>query len=336
MSYNPSGRHAQPSWDGSPQTPPWGPNPAPRQPQHPPQEQYPPQQQYPPQEQYPQPGYPPQYPSQGGGYPQQQYQQYPPAPPVAAQWERNNSGPSADERRWAYLRHTAGTSIRGTNAIHVTRALERLNNKQQPLAPHGITLFFVTEAPSQHLGYQVLSASRWGYSGPEYDNLVAFLTGMKATAETFIGQHERQKRQWDPRDPDFLMVNVGDIERSEQPSRYVGLGMETLNTDARQWYEVVPVLQSSGISSLQAMSYVPGEGAVRLVDGSEIRVVRDDTRRGRGSDLICNQPLDATQIYSVTQNVPEKLGVQLRQAWPAFMDLAKTLADHLNPTGQVW
>ncbi|WP_430787325.1 hypothetical protein [Actinoplanes sp. G11-F43] len=255
---------------------------------------------------------------------------------MAAQWERNNAGPSPDDRRWAYLRHSAGTSLRGTNAIHVTRALERLNNKQQPLAPHGITLFFVVDAPSQHLGYQVLSASRWGYSGPEYDNLLAFLTGMKATAETFITQHEKQKRQWDPRDPDFLMVNVGDIERGDQPARFVGLGMETLNTDARQWYEVVPVLQSSGISSLQAMSYVPGEGAIRLVDGSEIRVIRDDTRRGRGNDLICNQPLDATQIYSVTQNVPDKLGVQLRQAWPAFLDLAKTLGDHLNPNGQVW
>ncbi|SDT32562.1 hypothetical protein [Actinoplanes derwentensis] len=333
MSYNPSGRHAQPPWDGSPQTPPRGPNPAPQQ------------RQYQPPEGYQQQEYPSQYPQQQ--YPQQQQQppwqqapapsgQWQPTVPATAQWQRNNAGPSTDDRRWAYLRHSAGTSLRGTNAIHVTRALERLSSRQQPLAPHGITLFFVVEAPSQHLGYQILSASRWGYSGPEYDNLVAFLTGMRATAETFIAQHQKIKRVWDPRDPDFLMVNVGDIERSDTPARYVGLGMETLNTDSRQWYEVVPVLQSSGISSLQAMSYVPGEAAIRLVDGSEIRVVRDDTRSGRGNDLICNQPLDATQIYSVTQNVPEKMGVQLRQAWPAFLDLATTLSSHLNPDGQVW
>jgi hypothetical protein len=322
MSYNFPGRHAQPSWDDSSSTPPWGPS-------VPPQQQ---SQQYPPQ----------QYPSQQ--YPSQQNpQQQPPAwhqhatpQPPPQQWQQPQNGPSPEDRRWAYLRHSAGTSLRGINAIHVTRALERLHSRDQPLAPHGVTLFFITEAPSQHLGYQVLSASRWGYAGPEYDNLVAFLTGLNATAQTFITQHEKADRVWDPRDPDYLMVNVGDIQRPSTPTRYVGIGMETLNTDTRQWYDVVPVLLSSGISSLQAMSYVPGEGAALLVDGSEIRVVRDDNKRGRGNDLICNNPLDATQVYSTTQNVPERFGGQLRQAWPAFQELAKTLADHLNPHGQVW
>jgi hypothetical protein len=65
-------------------------------------------------------------------------------------------------------------------------------------------------------------------------------------------------------------------------------------------------------------------------------MVRDDNRRNRGNDLICNNPLDASQIYSVTPNVPEKCGAQLRQAWPAFLELATTLGDHLNPRGQVW
>jgi hypothetical protein len=312
MSYNVPGRHAHSSWDDGSQTPPWGPPVPPQQSQ-----QYPPQQ-----------------------YPQQ-HQQAPAwhqhaAPPPAQQWQQPPNGPTQEDRRWAYLRHSAGTSLRGINAIHVTRALERLHSRDQPLAPHGVTLFFVTEAPSQHLGYQVLSASRWGYAGPEYDNLVAFLTGLNATAQSFITQHEKAGRVWDPRDPDYLMVNVGDIQRPSTPTRYVGIGMETLNTDSRQWYDVVPVLLSSGISSLQAMSYVPGEGAAQLVDGSEIRVVRDDNRRGRGNDLICNNPLDATQIYSTTQNVPERFGVQLRQAWPAFQELARTLAEHLNPHGQVW
>ena len=328
MSYNSSGRHAQPAWDGGSPTPPWQP---PTAPQH----QYPPQQPYP-QQPYPQQPYPEQQPYQEQQPPGQWQPPVQQQPPPAAQWQRTRTGPSEDDRRWAYLRHSAGTSLRGINAIHVTRALERLNSRDQPLAPHGVTLFFVVEAPHQHLGYQMLSASRWGYAGPEYDNLIAFLTGLNATAKTFITQHEKQNRTWDPRDPDFLMVNVGDIERPAVPSRYVGIGMETLNTDARQWYETVPGLLSSGISSLQAMSYVPGEGAVQLVDGSEIRMVRDDNRRGRGNDLMCNQPLDATQIYSVTPNVPEKFGAQLRQAWPAFLDLAKTLGDHLNPHGQVW
>ncbi|MFC4072611.1 hypothetical protein [Actinoplanes subglobosus] len=305
MSYNIPGRHAQPSWDDGSSNPPWG--------------QPVPQQQY----------QPPQYQQQPAWHQHA-------APPPTPQWQAPQGGPSPEDRRWAYLRHSAGTSLRGINAIHVTRALERLHSRDQPLAPHGVTLFFITEAPSQHLGYQVLSASRWGYAGPEYDNLVAFLTGLNATAQTFIAQHEKAGRVWDPRDPDYLMVNVGDIQRPSTPTRYVGIGMETLNTDSRQWYDVVPVLLSSGISSLQAMSYVPGEGAVQLVDGSEIRVVRDDNRRGRGNDLICNNPLDATQVYSTTQNVPEKLGAQLRQAWPAFQDLARTLSDHLNPHGQVW
>ncbi|GIE82989.1 hypothetical protein Aph02nite_89390 [Actinoplanes philippinensis] len=314
MSYNVPGRHAQPSWDDGSPTPPWGPPVSPQQSQ-----QYPPQQ-YPQQPAYPQ---------------QPSWHQHAAPPPPPPQWQPQG-GPTQEDRRWAYLRHSAGTSLRGINAIHVTRALERLHSRDQPLAPHGVTLFFVTEAPTQHLGYQVLSASRWGYAGPEYDNLVAFLTGLNATAETFIAQHEKAGRVWDPRDPDYLMVNVGDIQRPSTPTRYVGIGMETLNTESRQWYDVVPVLLSSGISSLQAMSYVPGEGAALLVDGSEIRVVRDDNRRGRGNDLVCNNPLDATQVYSTTQNVPEKLGAQLRQAWPAFQELARTLAGHLNPSGQVW
>ncbi|WP_433795778.1 hypothetical protein [Actinoplanes sp. CA-252034] len=314
MSYNVPGRHAQPSWDDGSPTPPWGPPVSPQQPQ-----QYPPQQ----------------YPQQPAYQQQPSWHQHAAPPPPPPQWQQPG-GPTQEDRRWAYLRHSAGTSLRGINAIHVTRALERLHSRDQPLAPHGVTLFFVTEAPAQHLGYQVLSASRWGYAGPEYDNLIAFLTGLNATAETFIAQHEKAGRVWDPRDPDYLMVNVGDIERPSTPTRYVGIGMETLNTDSRQWYEVVPVLLSSGISSLQAMSYVPGEGAAQLVDGSEIRVVRDDNKRGRGNDLICNNPLDATQVYSTTQNVPERLGTQLRQAWPAFEELARTLAGHLNPHGQVW
>lgn len=244
--------------------------------------------------------------------------------------------PAPDHRRWAYLRHSAGTSLRGTNAMHVTMALERIHARQPPLAPHGVTLFFVVDAPGRHLGFQVLAASRWGYSGPEYDSLVAFLTGMRATAQTFITQHQRRRRVWDPRDPEHLLVNIGDLARTDTPARYVGLGMETLDTDSRHWYEVVPVLRSSGITSLQAMSHVPGEGAIRLVDGSEIRLVRDDTRRGLGNDLICNHPLDATQIHHVTPDVPDRLGVSLRQAWPAFTDLARTLRDHLNPAGHVW
>jgi hypothetical protein len=329
MSYNVPGRHAQPSWEEGSQPPPWGPAVNPQQYPQQPQQPYPSQQQ--PQE-YQQP-YPQGYPPQQPAWHQHAAPQQPPATP---QWHQNQSGPSPEDRRWAYLRHSAGTSLRGINAIHVTRALERLHSRDQPLAPHGVTLFFVTEAPAQHLGYQVLSASRWGYAGPEYDNLLAFLTGLNATAETFITQHEKAERIWDPRDPDYLMVNVGDIQRPPTPTRYVGIGMETLNTDTRQWYDVVPVLLSSGISSLQAMSYVPGEGAVRLVDGSEIRMVRDDNRRGRGNDLVCNNPLDATQVYSTTQNVPDKFGVQLRQAWPAFLELEKTLRDHLNPAGQVW
>jgi hypothetical protein len=332
MSYNQSGRHAQPAWDGGSQNPPWQPPP---EPQH----QYPPQQPYPRQPYPEQPAWQQPEPQRPAWQPPEQQPAWQPpeqqAPP-AARWQQNQNGPSQEDRRWSYLRHSAGTSLRGINAIHVTRALERLHSRDQPLAPHGVTLFFVIEAPHQHMGYQLLSASRWGYSGPEYDNLLAFLTGLNATAQTFIAQHEKQERVWDPRDPDFLMVNVGDIERPAVPSRYVGIGMETLNTDARQWYETVPVLLSSGISSLQAMSYVPGEGAVRLVDGSEIRMVRDDDRRGRGNDLICNNPLDASQIYSVTPNVPDKCGAQLRQAWPAFMELARTLGDHLNPRGQVW
>ena len=184
----------------------------------------------------------------------------------------------------------------GMQPVELTRPLINLDHRHASLnepiidtyrllsAVAVLSLFYVGLNPSDPLGFRVYTMSRWGYSSPENSDLSQMLQGLEETARRFIAAAATDGRRWDPRGSEYPLVNIGDFPAFPALTRYVGLDVQTLDTDRCRWSDILDKLvRMDPTASIQGLRRVPHEAAALLVDGSVLRVVNDHNELQRRS-----------------------------------------------------
>ena len=238
----------------------------------------------------------------------------------------NPAPPTPFERHEVELRHRVAAQLRRANTQHLFTAMEKARAGEQTLAAHGLSLFYAGSDPSDPLGFRIYTVSRWGYSGPEYDDLSQMLQGLDEAARKFIAAAAADDRQWDPRGPEYPLVNVGDFPMPAASTHYVGIGIETLDTDQHRWTDIVDqLMQMDPTAATRALRDVPCEAAALLVDGSQLSVVHDNNKPMGYNGVRSNRTLQAGLSHGLARPLHEGLGQTLQRAWPHFMTLSQTL-----------
>ena len=247
----------------------------------------------------------------------------------------NPAPPAPFERHEVELRHRVAHHLRRTNAQHVIMATDKARAGERPLAAHGVSLFYAGRDPHDPFGFRLYTMSRWGYSNPENDDLAHLLQGLDETARGFMAAAAAEGRQWDPRGPDHPLVNIGDFPLSPASAHYVGMAVQTLDTDRGRWTDVVDgLVRMEPTAAALALRDVPREAAALLVDGSALRVVNDHDEP-TGYDAASSRRTQPTaQSHDAIRAHSEQFGATLRRAWPYLNALSLTL-QHCSAHRQV-
>ena len=238
----------------------------------------------------------------------------------------NPAPPSPFERHEAELRHRVAHHLRQTSTRHLITAMEKARAGEKTLAAHGVTLFYAGLDPLDPLDFRIYGLSRWSYSSPENDDLSRMLRGLDEAARGFIAAAAAEDRRWDPRGPEYPLVNIGEFPAHPASAHYVGIGVQTLDTDRGRWADIVGDLtRMEPAAATRSLRDVPCEAAGILVDGSVLRTVNgydepigyDGVRRPR--------TLLAVRNNDPAHPAPVEFGDTLRRAWPCFSALSRTL-----------
>ncbi|GAA4926103.1 hypothetical protein [Actinoplanes utahensis] len=249
------------------------------------------------------------------------------------------------EKRGVELRLRVAYEMRMVNMRHLDYCMHKMRALRQPgLAAHGVTLFYSGPDQQEPSGYRLYTVTRFELISPDTNDIVSFLQGLTGTAQRFSGDATRGQR-WDPRGPERSFVNFGDREMPRDSTRYIGLGVDTLEVGDRKWPATAEWLaRLDDYSYGQALYGQPGESVVLLTDGvidpqaplrgtpeeaSVIRVVRDDNKPSRYQSVTCNKPLDLGNPVGRSTPLSNDLGNTLRTGWPYIQNLARIFQQHL-------
>ena len=304
-------------------------------------------------QQDPCPRYAPGYGHPGINWPPAPSPQEQPAPapaPAPHRWQEhlNDPGPAYDAPRpqghawertelenpgWADRRYRIASTLKQIIAKHTHEAFDRFE-RRDALAPHGVVVFY--ELPrlnprGEQVGYELFKVIRLFLDGPESADLFKVLDDLRRTAEANIHRAATAGRRWDPRGPEGSMVNGGDMDMPRE-ARYLGVAVETLNTDHGDWHTVVRSIRNQAFGGGRTVFDLAGQGFALLTDGTAMHVVRDPTVRAYGDTGVkSSKPVDTSQArwHNRYANLMQQGDQPTQMTWGYLNQLHETLGTYL-------
>ncbi|PSK65011.1 hypothetical protein B0E53_03049 [Micromonospora sp. MH33] len=234
-------------------------------------------------------------------------------------------------RRWADLRKQVAYRCKRINTGHMVEADQRFGGREA-LGPHGVMLFFVSDAPSEPHGYRLHTAYRLWLASPDADDLPRLLADLDGVARDNIARAASARRRWHPLGPDGSMVNGGDMALPDG-STYVGLGVSTLDSDQGRWYQLAHTLRDLPATGHRLSVFdLKGQAYVLLTDGTAMHIDRDPHARLGVDGIRCNRTLDPDRVtyYNRHENLTEDGDDATRAVWRNLGALHHTLTGHLH------
>ncbi len=237
---------------------------------------------------------------------------------------------SAQARRWADLRLQVAYRCRRLNTGHMVEADQRYGTREA-LGPHGLMLFFVSDAPAEPHGYLLHTAYRLWLASPESENLPRLLTDLAEVVRDNVARAASAHHRWHPLGPDASMVNGGDMSLPPRAT-YVGVGVSTLDSEQGRWHQVARTLRDgSGGRYLSAFD-LKGQCYVVLTDGTALHLDRDPHARIGADGISCTHTLDPDRPaywHNPHANLTEQGDDATREVWRRLGVLHHTLTAHL-------
>lgn len=295
----------------------------------------------PPSDYGPPPGYGPP-PEPGYGPPAGAYRRLPepppepPAPepvasaPSAAAGEPEVEAPRRDDRWWADLRQQVVYRCTRFNSGHIHAADERYGTREA-LGPHGVMLFFTSDAPTEPQGFRLHTAFRLFLAAPESNDLRALLADLAGIVKGNIAHAKALRRSWHPLGPERSMVNGGDMTLPPDAT-YAGAGVSTLDSDDGSWYQLAQTLRNPSGGYRRSAFDLKGRCYVLLTDDTAIQVDRDPHARSGNSGVRSSRPLEPNwnpHWHNPHKNLTEQGDYAIREVWRQLASLHGALKHHL-------
>ncbi|MFJ6949969.1 hypothetical protein [Micromonospora aurantiaca (nom. illeg.)] len=237
-------------------------------------------------------------------------------------------------RRWADLRKQVAYRCKRINTGHMIEADQRFGGREA-LGPHGVMLFFVSDAPGEPHGYRLHTAYRLWLASPDADDLPRLLADLDGVARDNIARAASARRRWHPLGPEGSMVNGGDMSLPEHAT-YVGAGVSTLDSDQGRWYQLAHTLRDLPATGHRLSVFdLKGQAYVLLTDGTAMHIDRDPHARLGVDGIRCNRTLDPDCVtyYNRHENLTEDGDDATRAVWRHLGALHHTLTAHLHGGG---
>ncbi|PZG10257.1 hypothetical protein C1I95_28235 [Micromonospora craterilacus] len=217
------------------------------------------------------------------------------------------------------------------NVGHLHAADERYGTREA-LGPHGVMLFFTSDAETEPQGFRLHTAYRLCLSAPESNNLPALLADLNTIAKGNIANAAAGRRLWHPLGPERSMVNGGEMTLPPSAT-YAGVGVSTLDSAGGSWYQLAQTLRNPSATGYHTSVFdLKGTCYVLLTDGTAIHINRDPHARIGYSGVRSSKPLEASwnphwsnpHATLTEQGDPATLDV-----WRQLSSLHDTLTAHL-------
>lgn len=248
--------------------------------------------------------------------------------PQGHAWERTDLA----DPGWADRRYRAASTLKHVIAKHTHEAFDRFE-RRDALAPHGVVLFYELARRNergQQVGYELFKVIRLFLDGPESADLFKVLDDLRRSAEANIHRAATAGHGWDPRGPQGSMVNSGDMDMPRE-ARYLGVAVETLNTDHGDWHTVARSIRNQSFGGRTVFD-LAGQGFALLTDGTAMHVVRDPNVRAYGdSGIKSSKPLDISQAHWHNRyaNLMQQGDQPTQMTWAYLNQLHETLGTYL-------
>ncbi|WP_244235925.1 hypothetical protein, partial [Micromonospora inaquosa] len=255
----------------------------------------------------------------------------PPAPAAPYEQVPFRDAVTPEVRRWADLRKQVAYRCKRINTGHMVEADQRFGGRDA-LGPHGVMLFFVSDAPGEPHGYRLHTAYRLWLASPDSDDLPRLLADLDGVARDNINRAASVRRRWHPLGPDGSMVNGGDMSLPAHAT-YVGVGVSTLDSDQGRWYQLAHTLRDLPVTGRRLSVFdLKGQAYVLLTDGTAMHVDRDPHARMGVDGIRCNRTLDADRVsyYNRHEHLTEDGDDATRAVWRHLGALHHTLTAHLH------
>lgn len=233
---------------------------------------------------------------------------------------------------WADVRKQVAWRSKRLNSGHTAEAHNRFG-RREALGPHAVMLFFVSEAATEPLGYQLHTAYRLWPDSPEAEDLPALLADLTDVATDNIARVAKSRRQWHPLGPEGSMVNGGDMSLPPH-AIYVGVGVSTLDSDQGRWHQVAQTLQDAAARGTYMSPFnLKGQCYLRLTDGTNMYIDRNPQARLGDDGIRSSKPLDPERplFHNPYADLTEQGDEATREVWRQLGGLHNTLTTHLLP-----
>ncbi|MFY1597345.1 hypothetical protein [Micromonospora sp. WMMD737] len=233
----------------------------------------------------------------------------------------------AEARPWANLRMQIAYRSKRLNTGHMIEADQRFG-RRDAIGPHGVMLFFVSDAPGEPHGYKLHTAYRLWPQSPDSDNLSGLLSDLTAVAADNIATIGGR---WSPLGPKGSMVNGGDMTLPAGAT-YVGVGVSTLDSDRGGWYQVARSVREAAAMGRNLSGFdLKGQCWALLTDGTALHIDRDPHARLGVTGIRCNKDLDVDQFtyFRPDEDLIERGDDATHAVWQQLAALHHTLAAHL-------
>ncbi|MFI7578329.1 hypothetical protein [Micromonospora sp. NPDC049497] len=255
----------------------------------------------------------------------------PSAPSSADEQAPVGDGIPPEVRRWADLRKQVAYRCKRINTGHMVEADQRFGQRHA-LGPHGVLLFFVSDAQAEPHGYRLHTAYRLWLASPDSDDLPRLLADLDGVARDNITRAASVRRRWHPLGPDGSMVNGGDMSLPEHAT-YVGIGVSTLDSDQGRWYQLAHTLRDLPATGHRLSVFdLKGQAYALLTDGTAMHIDRDPHARLGVDGIRCNRTFDADRVtyYNRHEHLTEDGDDATRAVWRHLGALHHTLTAHLH------
>ena len=236
-------------------------------------------------------------------------------------------------RWWADLRRQVAYRSKRLNSGHMIEADQRYGHREA-LGPHGVALFFTSDAPHEPHGYRLHTAYRLFLASPESDDLPRLLADLTVVAATNIARSAATGRRWHPLGPDGSMVNGGDLSLPADAS-YAGVGVTTLDSDQGRWHQVARTLREPSATGRHRSAWdLKGQCYVLLTDGTALHIDRDPHARLGDDGVRSTRTLDADRpayYHNPHAHLMEQGDHATREVWRHLATLHDSLTAGLHP-----
>jgi hypothetical protein len=252
---------------------------------------------------------------------------------AATVWPGLRTDPGEMELTWGDIRRQVAHRSKQVNSVQCFQTYER-EGTAGALSPYALLLFFVNPDADEPNGYKIRFLVRMFLAGPESERLTKILSDVTRSVESNLHRATEVKRRWHPRGPEGSIVNAGEMDMPTS-AVYLGCGVSTLDTDELKWHEAVQAIKNQRPQERvreRGVFDLAGQSIITLVDGTDMKVIRDPHRRLNSPEIASNRNLDPDRLSYWNANMPIRTmgDPDLRGAWSQLETLNKILHAYLN------